>query len=214
MYLRAIGVGSGQTHHHQTKEHHNHADDCQDERDQTDLRRRFVQATKVRCNGFDAGHNIIFEQTADFRNGVHFGYSVETQDSISARHISPILSNNHEVGNGLGQARSGCCDCPEHSIFVANLRVLGHERQQVRNLGTHLIQRQRQQQMICMRKIGFECGKYIRLRESSGTCDQPHQIPDLARRATFSVDNRVDHVGHIANHRDSDPVADDSLLGK
>ena len=65
-----------------------------------------------------------------------------------------------------------------------------------------------------MGKIGFESSKHVGCWETGGSSHQIHQGKNFGGRATFSIDNRVDHVGHVANHCDSDPVADDSLLSE
>ena len=65
-----------------------------------------------------------------------------------------------------------------------------------------------------MREVRLERGEHVGLRQARRSRNQLHQRADLAGGAAFSVDDRVEQVGHIADHRDRGSVCFHAVFGE
>ena len=68
--------------------------------------------------------------------------------------------------------------------------------------------------MVRVGEIGFESSEHLIARKTSGSGYKPNQRTNLVGCSTLSINNRVQRVGHAADHRDPDSVSDHPLFSE
>ncbi len=209
-----VDGASGQRHHEEPEDHDDDADDREDQGDGSDLRPRIVEIAEVRRHRLDRRDHVFGEEVADLGDGVDRGDPVEPRDTVGPADVTPVVRDDDEVGDGLGEVGGVLGDRAEHRVGVGEIGVVGDEGQQCRYLGGDLVERERQEQVEGVGEVGFEGGEHVVGGKSGGARDELDQRTDLPGRAPFGVDDRVEHVGHAADHRDRGPVSGHPFLGE